>query len=390
VHFSGQTASAVLTDCTLEPGLRCRAVSVMAFERREAPDGPAPEGPGVLVTLYDVTIVSADPPLFVADPLGSGLSHDVMVKIPNGLPHGTASAPNVALEACDLPGGGGPPLCEPAGSVSVDVRWDAAGPTTTSRFHELSSDPFGRLNDRFTSTSRPADASGTVDGVPVDDTALFPSWLGATRFGSVSRFGPLAMSPSTAVAVAAAASVAHTVESTASAGLTNCPPAPDVGTVCEGVFVSALSLTGRVGRQPTERVSVSAALFELTVTPMGLVSRFVGSGVDESATFSLDPDLLGAAAEASIPMAQCDELGCSVQTRTLTVTWAGDGDVRPFRFHSQFAFDGEHANTVGRGTSRDAVAAGTVDGVPFAAFPPITAGLRRVTINGSEGPPADF
>jgi len=72
--------------------------------------------------------------------------------------------------------------------------------------------------------------------------------------------------------------------------------------------------------------------------------------------------------------------------RALQTNWTGEGDLRPFRFHSQFAFDGEHGNTVGRGASRDAVAAGVVDGAPFTALPLIGAGLSHVTINGSTPP----
>jgi hypothetical protein len=46
-------------------------------------------------------------------------------------------------------------------------RWDGFGPTTTSRFHEMFTDPFAFSNDRFTSTFRSADASGFLDGVAV-------------------------------------------------------------------------------------------------------------------------------------------------------------------------------------------------------------------------------
>ena len=129
---------------------------------------------------------------------------------------------------------------------------------------------------------------------------------------------------------------------------------------------------------------MSASFFELTATPGGFIPRFVGSGSDGSATFEVDADLLGATADASIPLERCDELGCVVtETRALHTTWTGEGDIRPFRFHSQFAFDGEHGNTVGHGASRAVAVAGAVDGAPFTAFPLIGASLRRVTINGS-------
>ena len=298
VHFSGQSASAVLTDCVLVPDTHCRAVSVNAFERRANPDEPSPQGPGVLVTLFDVTIVAAQPPTFVAEEVGSGVGDDVTVRIPHGLPHGTAMARNVALERCDF--SGPPGVCEPAGSVSVEVRWDASGPARATRFHEMFADPFARFNDRGANTSRPADASGTLDGSAVDDSALFPSQLSTSSFGSVSRFGPLAMSIATAAAVATAASVAHTMESSASAALTNCPPAPRTGTVCDGVLVSAFSLVERGAPAPA-RANVSAAFFELTVTPGGFIPRFIGSGGDESATFDVEADLVGATADAVDP-----------------------------------------------------------------------------------------
>jgi hypothetical protein len=248
-------------------------------------------------------------------------------------------------------------------------------------------DPFGRFHDRWTSTSRRADASGTLDGSAVEGTPLFPAQLSSSRSGSVSRFGTLAMSTATAVDVATAASVAHTSESSASAALTNCPPAPASGTVCDGVLVNAFSMAQRDGSASTGHVSVSAAFFELTITPEGFNPRFVGSGSDSSATFEVADDLLGATAIASIPLEQCDEHGCVVtETRALQTNWTGEGDLRPFRFHSQFAFDGEHGNTVGRGASRDAVAAARVDGAPFTAFPFIGAALSYVTINGSAPP----
>ena len=94
--------------------------------------------------------------------------------------------------------------------MSVDVHWQGFGATSKFHFHDQFSDPFGFHNSRTNGTFRSADASGTLDGVAVKDTALFPSSLQSDRFGSVDRFAPLANSVTTAVATATAASVTHT------------------------------------------------------------------------------------------------------------------------------------------------------------------------------------
>jgi hypothetical protein len=246
------------------------------------------------------------------------------------------------------------------------------------------SDPFAFSNDRFTSTFRSADASGFLDGLAVEDTALFPPSLSSNRFGTVSRFAPLATSTAPAVAAATAASVGHTTESSAGAALTNCPPAPPVGTVCDGVLVSGFALDGRVGHQPVDTGMVSASLFELTFTPDGFVARPVGSGFDEAGTLRVDPDLTAASANAEIDLEACDELGCTpVRTVALSVEWTGQDDIESFRFHSQFWFDGQRGNTVGQGERREAMAVATVDEAPFTGLPTFVGSIQHVTINST-------
>ena len=383
-HFTGQSGSAVLTDCGGDPvpGDRCRAVSVLAVEERVSGD-PSGGGPGMMVTLFDVTIVAA-PPFFVAVPVGNGVTTDAVVQIPGGLSHGIAAATDVALESCEFPDGEAGPECTPAGSVSVEVRWDGFGPTSSFRFHDMFSDPFGFLNGRFTSRSRSADASGTLDGQPVEDTALFPARLNSTQEGMVSRFAPLANSPAMAAAAATAASVRHTSEASAFAALSNCPASPAVGTVCEGVLVNAFVLGGRVGHQPVDDATVSASFFELTFTPDGLRLRSAGSGVDTAATVTVDAGLAGATADANVELTECGEFGCTpVGMAALSLDWVGHGDIQPFRFHSQFGFDGEHENIVGRGETREATATATIDGTAFTHFPGFTAVIQQVAINST-------
>ena len=71
------------------------------------------------------------------------------------------------------------------------------------------------------------------------------------------------------------------------------------------------------------------------------------------------------------------------QTVALTATWTGQGAVQKFRFHSQFAADGSHSNSVGAGKAHEAIAAGTVDGSPFAGFPGSPGVIQTVAINST-------
>ena len=129
---------------------------------------------------------------------------------------------------------------------------------------------------------------------------------------------------------------------------------------------------------------VSATWFELTFTPGGFMPRFVGSGSDQAATFSVDPSLGGATADATIMLERCDEMGCvPVRPIALAVDWTGQGDIRTFRSHYQFRVEGGRGNTVATGESRQAVPAATVDGAPFTGFPAITASIQHVSIHST-------
>jgi hypothetical protein len=353
---------------------------VSAFEQRVNDDGVRVGGSGLNVTLYDVTI-TPDPPFFSAVVVGAGFSDDATVQIARNLSKGTAAANDVPLELCDFPDPSGPPVCAPAGSVSVGVQWEGFGAKSKFRFHDMFANPFGFTNSRSSGTFRSADASGTLDGSPVEDTALFPSSLQTDKFGSVDRFAPLA---TTAVAAATAASVAHTHESSAFAALANCPASPSVGTTCDGVLVNAVALSGKANHQRLDERSVFAEFFALTFTADGLVTVPVASGFDGAATLTVEARLAGATAAANLEVVTCDASGCTPgEPVALTVVWTGQGATQPFRFHSQFAFDGSRGNTVGSGQARDAVAAGTVDGSPFPGFPGTPAIIQTVAINST-------
>ena len=370
-HFSGRAGSAILTDCSLAspPGTHCRAVSVIAFEQRVNDNGVRIGGPGVDVTVFDVTIIP-DPPFFSAEVVGTGFSDQASVRIARNLSSGTAAASDVPLD--------------PAGSVSVEVQWQGFGATSKFRFHDMFSDPFsGFHNSRTSGTFRSADASGTLDGVPVDDTALFPSSLQTDKFGSIDRFAPLASSATMVAAAAAAASVAHTRETSAFTTLSNCPPSPPVGTSCTGVLVSADALTGRADRQPLDQRSVFADFFDLVFTADGLEANFVGSGFDGAATVNVDSGLAGATATANLELT-CFVPGCTPgQIVALTAAWTGQGDTQKFRFHSQFAFDGSHGNTIGSGQAREATTVATIGGSSYTDFPGSTGVIQTVAINST-------
>ena len=85
-HFSGRAGSAFLTDCSLDgpPGAHCRAVSVFAFEQRVNDNGTRFGGPGLDVTVFDVTIIP-DPPFFEVLVVGSGFTDQATVEIPRNL-----------------------------------------------------------------------------------------------------------------------------------------------------------------------------------------------------------------------------------------------------------------------------------------------------------------
>jgi hypothetical protein len=302
---------------------------VFAFEQRVNDDGVRTGGPGVDLTMYDVTITS-DPPFFNAVLVGTGFSDQVTVQIARNLSKGSAAASDVPLELCDFPDPSGPPVCAPAGSVSVDVQWQGFGATSKFRFHDMFSDPFSFDNSRTSGTFRSADASGSLDGTPVEDTDLFPSSLQTDKLGSVDRFAPLATSTTTAVAAATAASVAHTRESSAFGVLSNCPSSPSVGTTCDGVVVDAFALSGRADHQPLEARSVFADVYELTFTPAGIDATFVASGFDGAAIVNVDTRLAGATTQAHLDVVTCDPSGCtSGPPGALSVAWTEQGPTQP-------------------------------------------------------------
>ena len=149
-HFKGRAGSAVLTDCPLGApvGTHCRAVSVFAFEQRVNEDGDKTDtGPGMNVSLFDVTIIDVEP-FFTAEEIGFGFADDATVKINGNLSRGVASAVDVPL--CDVV------ACVPGNpeSISVTVEWSGFGPTTKFRSHDKSNDPACFFNERTTGSLR--------------------------------------------------------------------------------------------------------------------------------------------------------------------------------------------------------------------------------------------
>ena len=133
---------------------------VFAFEQRVNEDGQQFGGPGFNVSLFDVTILDVEP-FFIAEEIGFGFSEDAAVKINGSLSKGVASAQDVPL--CDnVPCAPGAPE-----SISVAVEWAGFGPTESFKAHDKFSDPFCFINARSRGSLRSANASGTVDGMPL-------------------------------------------------------------------------------------------------------------------------------------------------------------------------------------------------------------------------------
>jgi len=175
-HFSGRAGSAILTDCVGVPaGETCRAVDVFAFEQRVNEDGEHFGGPGMDITLRrgDRLHESLE---FVPTVVGFGFTEEATVDIARNLSGGSASAADVELF--------------PSGSVSVNVQWEGTGPISRVRSHGMFSNPEFFVNERSSNSSRLADASGTLDGSPVDDVSLFPSGLQTTRSAPCSGSRP--------------------------------------------------------------------------------------------------------------------------------------------------------------------------------------------------------
>ena len=184
-HFKGRAGSAILTDCPAGApvGTTCRAVSVFAFEQRVNDNGDkSSTGPGFSATLYDVTITATDP-FFDAVVIGDGFTTSASVKINGSLAKGQASAANIPL--CDFF------ACAPGDptSIAVTVQWSGFGPTSTSKFHEVSKDPFCFVNFHVGGSVRSANATGTVDGATFVQTDIsgFGSTLQSDSSGSVQR-----------------------------------------------------------------------------------------------------------------------------------------------------------------------------------------------------------
>ena len=364
-HFSGRAGSAILTDCIGVPvGGRCRAVDVFAFEQRVNENGQRSGGPGIDVVVFAVEII-AQSPGFVAVPVAFGFTDQATVRIDRNLSAGSAAA--------TVPLG-------PLGTVSVTVEWDGDGPISRVRTHDTFSNTDVFANDRSRGAMRDADASGTLDGTPVDDIPLFPSSLQTDAFGSVFRIA----SPMTASAIAGAADVSRSSQHSASGAVTDCPPGAPVGTVCNGALVSVESLQdGRLG--PIEsRVFVD--FYRLTVAPDGgLIPEFVGFGTDFDPQVTFDARLGGATVVADLDRFVCDDFGCVPAgiTTAFTARWDAAGDAEHFRQHSQFAGGGTKTNVIVNGRLRPATLSATVDGAPYAQVPGFTSSMREADVHAN-------
>lgn len=187
VHFKGRAAQTILTNCELdaEDGTECKGVDIFVSDERFQERGALYPSSIVSVAVFDVVIDSDAPLGFVATLAATGFSTDAEVSVAGNLGSASVSASQIDLTRCEE--NGGVPICEEAGSMSLDVEWSATGGRQTNTFHALGNDGSLFFNFRAVDAFRPATASGVVDGQPLYEAAIFGSSIFATNNGVIER-----------------------------------------------------------------------------------------------------------------------------------------------------------------------------------------------------------
>lgn len=188
-HFKGRGAQATLTDCEVDDvdGTVCMAADIFVSDERYQERGSKSPLTLIDVIFFEVIVDSTVEGGFVATPVAAGFTPASDVSVAGNLSWASASATDIEVFSCVVSPDDELICEEPAGTTSLEVAWEATGPLDVSTFHERGVDGSLAYNFHAVDGFRPATASGTVDGVALHETPLFPPSIFKTNHGVVER-----------------------------------------------------------------------------------------------------------------------------------------------------------------------------------------------------------